>query len=169
VVRSSADPTGLLDPELVGKPLFFGALIVVELGAVLIRRSQTSIPVPALTGWAMIFGGTVHVVLAVGIGESVANIQVTALSVAMVRYLSVFIGAFGLVMYLVLMGEVGPLKVNMTTYLTPVVAIVIGWVLLGERIHPLTLVGFGIIVAGFALLESREISAELIKYRSLFR
>ncbi len=163
------DPASLLDPELVGKLLFFGALIVVELGAVLVRRSRTSMPIPALTGWAMVLGGTVHVVLAVGIGESIANIQVTPLSVAMVVYLSVFIGAFGLVMYLVLMGEVGPLKANMTTYLTPIVAIAIGWVLLGERIHPLTLVGFGIIVVGFALLESREISAELVKYRSLFR
>jgi drug/metabolite transporter (DMT)-like permease len=163
------DPASLIDPELVGKVLFFGALIVVELGAVLIRRSRTSMPVPALTGWAMVLGGTVHVVLAVGIGESIANVQVTPLSIAIVVYLSVFIGAFGLVIYLVLMGEVGPLKANMTTYLTPIVAIAIGWVLLGERIHPLTLVGFGIIIAGFALLESREISAELIKYRSLFR
>ncbi len=169
VVVIRPDPTGLLDPELVGKLLFFGALIVVELGAVLIRRSRTSMPIPALTGWAMVLGGTVHVVLAVGIGESIANIQVTPLSVAIVLYLSVFIGAFGLVIYLVLMGEVGPLKANMTTYLTPIVALAIGFVLLGERIHPLTLVGFGIIVAGFALLESREISAELVKYRSLFR
>lgn len=44
-----------------------------------------------------------------------------------------------------LMGEVGPLKANLTTYLTPIVALAIGWVLLGERIHPLTLIGFGII------------------------
>ena len=163
------DPAGLLDPELVGKLLFFGALVVVELGAVLIRRSRTSMPVPALTAWAMVLGGTVHVLLAVGIGESITDVQVTPLSVALVVYLSVFVGAFGLVMYLVLMGEVGPLKANMTTYLTPIVALAIGWLLLGERIHPLTLVGFGIIVAGFALLESREIGAELIKYRSLFR
>jgi drug/metabolite transporter (DMT)-like permease len=87
----------------------------------------------------------------------------------MVVYLGVFIGAFGLVLYLVLMGEVGALKANLTTYLTPIVALAIGWMLLGERIHPLTFIGFGIIVAGFALLESREISAELVKYRTLFR
>ncbi|WP_049981168.1 DMT family transporter [Halolamina rubra] len=163
------DPAGLLDPELVGKLLFFGALVVVELGAVLIRRSQPSMPIPALTGWAMLLGGTVHVVLAMAVGESIASIQPTPLALAMVVYLSVFIGVFGLVTYLVLMGEVGPLKANLTTYLTPIVALAIGWVLLGERIQPLTLVGFGIIVAGFALLESREISAELVKYRTLYR
>ena len=163
------DPAGLLDPELVGKLLFFGALVIVELGAVIIRRSRPSMPIPALTGWAMALGGTVHIVLAMAVGESIASIQPTPLAVAMVVYLSVFIGVFGLVTYLVLMGEVGPLKANLTTYLTPIVALAIGWVLLGERIQPLTLVGFGIIVAGFALLESREISAELVKYRSLYR
>ena len=163
------DPASLLDPELVGKLLFFVGLTVVELGAVLIRRSQPSMPIPALTGWAMMLGGTVHVAFSVAVGESVAAVQLTPLAVGMVVYLSVFIGVFGLVTYLVLMGEVGPLKANLTTYLTPLVALAIGWLLLGERVHPLTLVGFGIIVAGFALLESREISAELVKYRTLFR
>jgi drug/metabolite transporter (DMT)-like permease len=163
------DPASLLDPELVGKLLFLGGLTVVELGAVLIRRSQSSMPIPALTGWAMLLGGTVHTAFAIGVGESVASVQLTPLAVAIVVYLSVFIGAFGLVLYLVLMGEVGPLKANMTTYLTPLVALAIGWALLAERIESLTLVGFGVIVAGFALLESREIGAELVKYRSLFR
>ena len=163
------DPASLLDPELVGKLLFFAGLVVVELGAVLIRRSGTSMPIPALTGWAMALGGTVHAVLAIAIGESIASIDPTPLAVAMVLYLGVVVGVFGLVMYLVLMGEIGPLKANLTTYLTPIVALAIGWALLGEQVHLLTLVGFGIIVAGFALLESREISAELIRYRSLYR
>jgi drug/metabolite transporter (DMT)-like permease len=163
------DPASLLDLELVGKLLFFAGVVVIQLGAVLVRRSRTSMPIPALTGWAMVLGGTVHVVFAIAVGESIASIQLTPLAVAMVVYLSVFVGVFGLVMYLVLMGEVGPLKANLTTYLTPIVALAIGWALLGERIHPLTLVGFGIIVAGFALLESREIGAELVKYRSLYR
>ena len=163
------DPASLLDPELVGKLLFFVGVTVVELGAVLVRRSQPSMPIPALTGWAMMLGGTVHVAFSVAVGESVATVQLTPLAVGMVVYLSLFIGVFGLVTYLVLMGEVGPLKANLTTYLTPLVALAIGWLLLGERVHPLTLVGFGIIVAGFALLESREISAELVKYRTLFR
>lgn len=163
------DPASLLDPELVGKSLFFVGVVTVELGAVLVRRSRTSMPIPALTGWAMVLGGTVHLVFATAVGESTASIQPTPLAVAMVVYLSVFIGVFGLVAYLVLMGEVGPLKANLTTYLTPIVALAIGWVLLGERIQPMTMVGFSIVVAGFALLESREISSELAKYRSLYR
>jgi drug/metabolite transporter (DMT)-like permease len=44
------DPAGLLDPELVGESLFFGAPVIVELGAVLIRQIRTAMPIPALTG-----------------------------------------------------------------------------------------------------------------------
>ena len=163
------DPATLLEPEVVGRLLFFAGVAVVALGTVLVRRSRPTIPVPALTGWAMVIGGTVHVVFAIAVGESVASIQPTPLAVATVVYLSLVVGAVGLVTYLKLMGEVGALKASLTTYLTPVVAIGIGWLLLDERIQPLALVGFGIIVAGFALLESREITAELAKYRSLYR
>ncbi|MFB6200942.1 MAG: DMT family transporter [Halorhabdus sp.] len=163
------DPATLLDPEVVGKLLFFAGVAVVALGTVLLRWSRPTMPAPALTGWAMVIGGTVHVVLAIAVGESVASIQPTPLAVATVVYLGLVIGAIGLVTYLALMGEVGALKASLTTSLTPVVAIGIGWLLLDERIQPLALVGFGIIVVGFALLESREITAELAKYRSLYR
>jgi len=163
------DPATLLAPEVVGKLLFFAGVAVVALGTVLVRRSRPTIPVPALTGWAMVIGGTVHAVFAIAVGESVASIQPTPLAVATVVYLGLVVGAVGLVTYLALMGEVGALKASLTTYLTPVVAIGIGWLLLDEWIQPLALVGFGIIVAGFALLESREITAELAKYRSLYR
>lgn len=163
------NPADLLDPQFVGKVLFFVGMTVVALGTVLVRRSQTTMPVPALTGWAMVVGGTVHVVFAIAAGESVASIQPTPLAVAMVVYLSLFVGAFGLVAYLVLLGKVGALKASLTTYLTPIVALVIGWLLLNEQIQPVALIGFGIIAAGFTLLESREIAAELAKYRSLFR
>lgn len=163
------DPASLLDQEVVGKLLFFAGVTVVALGTVLVRRSQTAMPLPALTGWAMVLGGTVHVGFALAVGESVASVQLTPAAVAIVVYLSLFIGAFGFVMYLTLMGEIGALKANLTTYLTPLVAIGIGWLLLDEGIQAVTLVGFGIIVAGFAVLESREITAELAKYRSLYR
>lgn len=163
------DTATLLDPEIIGKLLFFAGVTVVALGTVLVRRSQTTMPVPALTGWALVVGGTVHLVFAIGAGESLASVQPTPLAVAMVVYLGLFVGAFGLVTYLALMGEVGAVKANLTTYLTPIVAIAIGRLLLDERIQPAALVGFGIIVAAFALLESREITGELARYRSLFR
>jgi drug/metabolite transporter (DMT)-like permease len=67
------------------------------------------------------------------------------------------------------MGAVGAVKANLVTYLTPVVSLVLGWAFLGERIQPVTLLGFAVIVAGFALLQRRDLYAELARYRSFFR
>lgn len=163
------DPAALLDPAVVGKLLVFIGVTVIALGTVLVRRSRTAMPVPALTGWAMVIGATIQVVLAVAVGESVAAVSVTPLAVATVVYLGVFTGAIGFVLYLTLMGEVGAVKANLITYLTPVVALVIGWLFLGEEVQWVTLLGFLVIVTGFALLESRELSGELARYRGLFR
>lgn len=163
------DPSGLLDPELIGKALLFGGVVIVALGSVLVRRSESTMPLPALTGWSMLVGGTIHVAFGYAIGESLRNIEVTPIAVALVIYLSIVVGAIGLVLYLTLMGEVGVMKASLTTYLTPIVAILIGIILLNEQIHPTAVVGFGIIMAGFAVLESRGIAGELHKYRSLFR
>ena len=126
-------------------------------------------PVPALTAWSMVVGATIQGTFAFAVGESLASVRPTPLAVVSVVYLGLFAGAIGFVLYLTLMGEVGALKANLVTYLTPVVALVLGWLLLGERVEAVTLLGFAVIAAGFVLLESRELAAELAKYRSLYR
>lgn len=163
------NPANLLAPDVVGKLLVFVGVSVVALGTVLVRRSQTPMPVPALTGWAMLLGGTLHASFALAVGESIASVTLTPLAVATVLYLGVFAGAFGFVSYLTLMGRVGALKANLVTYLIPLVALAVGWSFLGERLQPVALVGFAVIVVGFALLESRELTAELARYRGAFR
>jgi len=147
----------------------FTAISLVALGTVLIRRSRTPMPVPALTGWSMVVGATLQLGGGLALGESVASIRVTPLAVATVLYLGVFAGAIGLVGYLVLVNDIGPVKANLVTYLTPIVSLTIGWAFLDERITLPTLVGFAVIVAGFVLLESRAIAAELAAYRGTFR
>lgn len=163
------DPAELLDPTLVGKLLVFTAVAVVALGSVLVRRADPDMPIPALTGWAMLLGATLQFGAALATGESVTAIEVTPLALLTVGYLGLVVGAIGFVSYLALMGHVGALKANLTTFFTPVVALVIGWAALGEAVRPLTLVGFLVIAAGFATLQRRELYAELASYRGLAR
>ncbi|AGN01376.1 dmt(drug/metabolite transporter) superfamily permease [Salinarchaeum sp. Harcht-Bsk1] len=163
------DPAALLDPELVGKLLVFTGVVVIALGTVLVRRSEPALPVPALTGWAMLLGATLQFCAALAVGESIAAIDVTPAALLTIGYLGLFVGAIGFVSYLTLMGTVGALNANLTTYLTPVVALVVGWAALGEDVAVLTLLGFGVIAAGFAVLQRRELYAELASYRGLYR
>ncbi|MFC7021117.1 MULTISPECIES: DMT family transporter [Haloarcula] len=163
------DPGALLDPTVVGKLLVFTAVAVVALGTVLVRRSRTPMPVPALTGWVMVVGATIQAGFAVAIGESLASVRITPLAVATLLYLGVVVAALGLVWYLVLMGAVGAVRANLVTYLTPVVSLLLGWAFLDEQIQALTLAGFAVIVVGFALLQRGDLYAELARYRALCR
>jgi drug/metabolite transporter (DMT)-like permease len=162
------DPAIRVDPTLVGKALFFVGVAVVALGTVLIRRNRPEMPVTSLTAWSMLLGATILLAFAVAAGESPESIRPTLLGVATLGYL-VGVGAVGLVLFLVLMADVGAVKANLTTYVTPVVAIVVGAVALGERLDPASLVGFAVILAGFLVMEARPLYAELARYRTLFR
>jgi drug/metabolite transporter (DMT)-like permease len=51
------------------------------------------------------------------------------------------------------------------TYVNPVVALVVGHVLLREPVSVTALVGFLVILVGFALLKNKELVATLSEYR----
>ncbi|MFC7080322.1 DMT family transporter [Halorussus caseinilyticus] len=158
-----------LGAGLVGEVLVFLAALSVTLGTVLVRRSDPPMPVVALTGWSMVLGAVIQVALGVAVGESFASARFDPAAVLALAYLAVLASGVGFVVYFDLLSRVGPLEVNLVSYLVPVVSVVVGWVLLGEPVSPSTLAGFGVIVAGFALLKDRELAAELAKYRGAAR
>jgi drug/metabolite transporter (DMT)-like permease len=59
--------------------------------------------------------------------------------------------ALGYVIYFSLINEAGATGASLITYVNPAVAVVLGVVILGEPLTPVTLVGFGLIVLGCAL------------------
>lgn len=163
------DPANLLGPTLVGNALILLAAGSVALGTVLVRRSHPAISVVALTGWAMLLGGTIQFVFAVALGESLADVQVTPTAVLAVAYLAVFASGIGFVVYFTLLERFGPLEVNLVMYLNPVVAVFVGWLLLDEPILASAVVGFGVILMGFLVLREKQIVAEIAKYRGAGR
>lgn len=55
-----------------------------------------------------------------------------------------------------LVGRVGASRASISIYFTPVVAIVLGVALLGERVHPIALVGVALVIVGAWLTSRRE-------------
>lgn len=157
------------DAALVGNLLVLAAATSTALGTVLVRRSNPAMGVVPLTGWAMVVGATIQLVLAVALGESVTAIDPSTGAVFALLYLAVFAGGIAFVFYFQLIDQIGPLHVNMTSYLTPVVAVAVGWVLLGEPIPTASIVGLLVILTGFLLLEEHEIAAELARFRGAAR
>jgi len=75
----------------------------------------------------------------------------------------------GFVIHFDLLDRVGVLEVNLVTYLNPIVALLIGWLVLEEPIDTVGLIDLLVVFAGFALVKNKELAAELAKYRGAAR
>lgn len=154
---------------LLGNLLVLAAAGSVAFGTVLVRRSRPTISVIPLTAWAMLVGGTIQLLFSFAIGESVFAVEPAIEAVVALLYLAVFAGAIAFVIYFELINQIGPLQTNVMSYLTPIVAMVVGRVLLEEPIPRTAVAGLVVILVGFLLLEEHEIAAELARFRGAAR
>lgn len=161
----SPSPDALLAPDLVGKAMVLIAIVSVTVGSLLIRRTGTRMPAVALTAWALGVGAVLLHVGSLALGESQA-VPTSPAFLALVVYLGVVPSGFGFALYFSLLERAGPLQANLVVYIVPVVAVLIGWAWLGETLSAVTLVGFGIIVAGFAIVKSEEFAAATARGRN---
>ena len=155
------DPASLLGGGLVGKAILLAAATTAALGSVLIRRSDASITSTVRTAWGLPFSAIMLHAMSAATGESVAAVHWTPTALATLGYVSVFAGAVAYIAFFDLLDEVGAIRANLIYYVSPVVATLGGWALLGEQISTLTVVGFGVIFVGFAVLGQETIEAEL--------
>lgn len=63
--------------------------------------------------------------------------------------------ALAYVIFFRLLGQVGPVNVQLVTFLIPLVAVALGWVLLGERLELRHLAGASLIGLGLAAIDGR--------------
>jgi drug/metabolite transporter (DMT)-like permease len=91
---------------------------------------------------------------------------VTASSFLAVSYL-ILIGSFiGFSAYLWLLRNVEPTRVATYAYVNPIVAVFLGWLVVGEKLAPELLAGSALVVIGIALIvtfRSRTPQTQLIK------
>jgi drug/metabolite transporter (DMT)-like permease len=166
VVLTQPDPDNLLGGGVVAKLLVFGAATAFALGSVLTRRLDADIPIETMEAWSMVGGALVMHVVAVGIGESVREIVWTTEAVAALAYLSVAASAVGFLIYFDLLDRLGPIEINLVSYVAPVFAALAGWLVLNEVPTVYTAVGFVLIFAGFLLVKHRAIRDELPRARA---
>mgnify|MGYP002760811243 FL=1 len=75
-------------------------------------------------------------------------------------YLSVVASALGFLIYFDLLEQLGPVEINLVSYVAPVFAAAVGFALLSELLDIYTIVGFFIITGGFALIKREAIHEE---------
>ncbi|GAB3022592.1 DMT family transporter [Natronobiforma cellulositropha] len=150
------DLAGAVDPWAL---VVLAGAVSAALGAVLIRRVETTTSSTVRTAWALPISAIALHGASLAAGESPAAIEWTLEAVLALGYLSVLAGAVAYIAYFELLEEVGAIRSSLTFYVSPVVASLGGWALLGETLSALALVGFATIVLGFAVMGHRTLQS----------
>ena len=166
IVLVRPDPANLFTRDTVSVGLIFGAALSFAFGSVLTRWLDAGLPIETLEAWSMVGGALLMHLLALALpGESLAAIAWTPQAVVALGYLSIVASAVGFLVYFDLLEKLGPVEINLVSYLAPVVAAIVGFAFLGEVIDAATGVGFLLIFGGFALLKRRELAREVERWR----
>jgi drug/metabolite transporter (DMT)-like permease len=125
----------------------WGAAVVVVARTGIGRRAVLVTSVQTLVG------GTVQLVIGVAGGEA-RHLNVSALEASLPAFawLVVVSSVLGVTLLTWLLSEVRVNVVNTASYVAPVIALALAWLLLGEQISPRTVVGVAVILIGVAAM-----------------
>jgi drug/metabolite transporter (DMT)-like permease len=121
--------------------------------------------IETMEAWSMLGGALVMHAVSAALGESLADAVWTVESVAALAYLSLAASAVGFLIYFDLLDRLGPIEINLVSYVAPAFAALSGWLFLAEVPTVYTVVGFVLIFLGFALVKREAIRAELPRLR----
>ncbi|MFO7925846.1 MAG: DMT family transporter [Halobacteriota archaeon] len=163
VVLSRPDPANLISSRF--EALVFAAALCFALGSVLTRRLDSELATETMEAWSMIGGAILMHATSLGLGETVSGIPDTGETAAL-AYLAIVSSALGFLIYFELLDRLGPIEINLVSYVAPIFAALTGFLFLGEYIGAPTVAGFVIILVGFVLVKHRAIQSELQRHRT---
>jgi drug/metabolite transporter (DMT)-like permease len=136
-------------PFLVLASAFFWGL-----GSVCVRYQRRTGPNLTTAAYQMLIGGVALALTGVGLGEParVTAASFTPAAVGCFVYLLVFGSLVGFLAYTWLLNHVSAALAGTYAYVTPAIAVLVGWLLAGERVTLPILAALGIILASVALV-----------------
>ncbi|GGL52564.1 DMT family transporter [Halocalculus aciditolerans] len=156
-------PDSLLAGGL-GKLLLLGGAASAALGSVLIRRADGDLSSTTRTAWAFPLGALLTHALAAADGQTLDAVTWTHTGLAALAFVGVFAGALAFIAYFTLLDDAGPTHANLIFYVVPLAATAGGALVLDETITPLTVAGFLVVFAGFAIIGSRHLTTALTDF-----
>jgi drug/metabolite transporter (DMT)-like permease len=163
LVPRITDPAAIFHD--IGPLLILGSSLAWAVGSVVVRHHRTKIPPVNSAAYQMVLGGLALVLIGLAAGEAgqLHADQFNTTSLIAFLYLLVIGSLLGFVTFNWLLGHVSAALVGTYSYVNPLVAILVGWLLGGEEVTPWTLAGVVVILGGVALVRA---SAPVIRVRS---
>ncbi|MBI2076892.1 MAG: EamA family transporter [Euryarchaeota archaeon] len=151
VVLATTKGGSILDARGVGELAIVAAITSWALGSVIVKRLKHGMGVFKFAAWQTIVGAVLLHLTSLVI-EPDPKIVVDRAGLFALLYLALVSSGIGFMIYFGLVEEVGPIRVNVVSYLAPIFATIAGIALLGQPFEWRALVAFAFIVTGFVLV-----------------
>jgi len=142
--------------ELLSSLSLIGGSFSWALGSVLSKRWQSGMDVFSSTGWQVTAAGAANFLLAFAVRDF-SRVVWTPRGMGAVLYLVVCGSWVGYTAYIWLLEHVPTSKVSTYAYVNPVVAVFLGWLILGERVDRFIVMGSMIVVLSVILVTSAKV------------
>jgi len=142
---------------LAGEAALLGATLCWSSGSIFARRRTSHVDPVVATGWEMLLGGLLFFVIAFAVGSTPAPHPTRAAALALL-YLIVAGSWIGFTAYVWLLANAPAAKVATYAYVNPVIAVLLGWWILDERVSAAIAVGSAIIVVAVVLVTTARIA-----------
>jgi drug/metabolite transporter (DMT)-like permease len=136
---------------LLGTLVLLGAALSFAVGSVLSRRFRFRTDTFVATGWQIGAAGIFNISVA-AISGGLHRAVWTWQGFGAIVYLSVFGSLFGLVAFTYLLQNVAVTKVATYAFVNPMIAVLLGVLILHERLAPTELLGMAVIVCAVAMV-----------------
>jgi len=146
--------------QVLGIAVTFLAPLSHTLGAIYARR-QTNLTPPTMATGQMIFGALILVPLAFAT-EAPLNLDPSIGVIGAILVTGVFCTAIAMSLYFVVVRRIGATRSSLVPMFFPVVAVVLGAVVLGERLPLSAFSGLALILAGALAVSSRAPAKPLV-------
>jgi drug/metabolite transporter (DMT)-like permease len=149
----------------------FAALLVAALawaiGSVLTRRMTFRASPLVCISWQMLIGGTINLLIGAGLGGFQMS-QFTTKSVISIVYLAIFGTLVGYTSYAYLLRNVKLMTVATYAYVNPVVAVLLGWLILGEALAAGEWAGLLVVLFSVAIVVSAKPKVRIVSVPPAF-
>jgi len=124
-----------------------------QLGSVRSKYYLKDVPLLASASLQMLFGGIIVGTVGLLIGEP-ARLRFTPRTFAALAYLTIFGSIIAYSAYVYALAHMRTSQSSLYAYVNPVVAVVLGWLILHESLTWLSIVAMCVILAGVALVQT---------------
>jgi probable blue pigment (indigoidine) exporter len=145
-----ASPQAGFDP--IGVLAALGGAASMATGTVLTRRWGPQVPLLTLTAWQLTAGGLLLLPLALAVEPPLPALE--AGHIAGFAYLALIGAALTYLLWFRGIARLGPPAATMLGFLSPVSAIGLGWMVLGEQLDAIQFAGAGLVLASIWLGQS---------------